>query len=382
METAAEESSERSYVGRIPVRNLWLLMFYASDLFRTRGTATVGWEDSPDEIPQLVARILSEAVEKRQRRQLSRGYRMREAALSRVRGRIDILQTERHQLYSRGLVACRFDDLTVDTSRNRFVRAALETISGLLKRHPELAHRCSSLARDMMAQGVSGVVPTRAQMSVERFGRNDADDRMMIGAARLALELALPTEGAGKLALPLPDREGTWVRNLFEKAVGGFYTTVLQREEWSVRQGRVFGWPVSASTPRIAEILPRMVTDVILEHRQTGRRIVIDTKFTTIVTKGWHREETLRSGYIYQIYAYLRSQACQEDVSSITASGVLLHPAVDESVDETVVIQGHAIRFITVDLTASTQHIRRQLLHICETGDLTDIPQLQSPQRL
>jgi len=39
-----------------------------------------------------------------------------------------------------------------------------------------------------------------------------------------------------------------------------------------------------------------------------GRRIVIDTKFNAVLTPGWHREKTLRSGYIYQIYAYLRSQ--------------------------------------------------------------------------
>lgn len=219
-------------------------------------------------------------------------------------------------------------------------------------------------------------------MSAERFGRNDADDRAMVDAARLAIDLTLPTESAGELALPLPDREGTWVRKLFEKAIGGFYASVLRRDDWRVQQGRSFGWQVSASTSRIAEILPRMVTDIVLENRQTGRRIVIDTKFTSVVTRGWYREETLRSGYMYQMYAYLRSQACQGDAVADTASGVLLHPAVHESVDETVVIQGHAIRFTTVDLTASTQKIRDQLLRICETGDLTGTPGLQPLQQL
>ena len=39
----------------------------------------VGLEDSPDELPDLVAEILAHAVEQRQRRQLSRGYIAREA---------------------------------------------------------------------------------------------------------------------------------------------------------------------------------------------------------------------------------------------------------------------------------------------------------------
>ena len=106
------------YVGRIPVRNLWLLMLYASDLFRTRGTGKVGLEDSPDDLPDLVAEILAHAVEMRQRRHLSLGYRYRNDVLNRVRGRIDVLTTERHQLLARGLVACRFDELTIDTPRN------------------------------------------------------------------------------------------------------------------------------------------------------------------------------------------------------------------------------------------------------------------------
>ena len=49
--------------------------------------------------------------------------------LNRVRGRIDLLNTEKHQLLERGKVACQFDELTINTARNRFVRAALEAIN-------------------------------------------------------------------------------------------------------------------------------------------------------------------------------------------------------------------------------------------------------------
>ena len=36
-----------------------------------------------------------------------------------------------------------------------------------------------------------------------------------------------------------------------------------------------------------------------LEHDASDRRIVIDTKFTSILTDGWYRDETLRSGYLF-----------------------------------------------------------------------------------
>lgn len=353
------------FIGRIPVRNLWLLMLYASDLFRTGGIGKIGLEDSPDDLPDLVAEILAHAVEVRQRRRLSLGYRSRNAVLNRVRGRIDVLTTERHQLLDRGLVACRFEELTIDTPRNRFVRAALETISRIVRRK-NVMHRCRSLASGMKAMGVSGDAPTRAQISADHFGRNDADDRFMVAAAKLAFDLALPTETAGMSVLSLPDREATWVRKLFERAVGGFYGVVLNPQEWRVQCGGTLGWQIEKKTSGIDMILPTMRTDVVLDNVTTGRRIVIDTKFTSIVTSGWYRVETLRSGYIYQIYAYLRSQVGRGDSLADCASGLLLHPAVGDAVDETVVIQGHSIRFATVDLTASPAEIRSQLLRLCE----------------
>jgi len=353
------------YIGRIPVRNLWLLMLYASDLFRTCGIGQVGLEDNPDSLPDLVAEILAHAVEMRQRRHLSLGYRPRNATLNRVRGRIDVLTTERHQLLERGLVACRFEELTIDTPRNRFVRAALEAISRVVRRK-EIAHRCRSLASGMKSLGVSGNSPTRVQMSAERFGRNDADDKMMVAAAKLAFDLALPTEATGKNVLALPDREVTWVRRLFEKAVGGFYDVVLRPQGWRVQCGGTMRWQIAQKTAGIDKIFPMMRTDVVLDHAPSGRRIVIDTKFTSIVTSGWHREETLRSGYVYQIYAYLHSQVGRSDPLAECASGLLLHPSIGGAIDETVVIQGHSIRFATVDLTASPAAIRSRLLHLCD----------------
>lgn len=362
--TQEDRTDAPGFVGRIPVRNLWLLMLYASDLFRTHGIGKVGLEDSPDELPDLVAEILAHAVEMRQRRRLSLGYRSREAALNRVRGRIDVLTTERHQLLDRGMVACRFDELTIDTPRNRFVRAALEAISRIVQRQ-DIAHRCRSLAGGMKALGVSGEPPTRTQIGTHRYGRHDADDRLMVAAAKLAFELTLPTEVSGVNVLTLPDREATWVRRLFERAIGGFYDVVLSPQGWQVKCGGTLGWQVSKKTTGIDSILPSMRTDVVLSHPIAGRRIVIDTKFTSIVTSGWFREETLRSGYVYQIYAYLQSQVGRGDSLADNASGLLLHPAIGKTVDETVVIQGHPIRFSTVDLSSMPSEIRARLLMLC-----------------
>ncbi len=354
-------------IGRIPVRNLWLLMLYASELFRTlERSEKSSVEENPDDIPDLVGRILAWQVERRLRRNLSLGYQSRAAVLGRVRGRIDLLQTERHRLLDRGKVACRFDELTVDTIRNRYVRAALEEIARLVRSN-ELRHRCRSLASSLRLMGVTGERPGRAEISNDRFGRHDAADQLMVAAAHLAFNLALPTESTGTRLLSLPDREITWVRRLYEKGVAGFYAVVLSDGGWRVDAGRTITWPIESKSVGIDRILPTMRTDIVLDHHATGRRIVVDTKFNSIVTPGWYREKSLRSGYIYQIYAYLRSQEDSGDPLADCAAGVLLHPSIGERVNESVVIQDHEMRFATVDLAAEAKEIRTQLLQVLST---------------
>lgn len=354
-------------IGRIPVRNLWLLMLYASALFRDLEFAKIAVEENPDDIPDLVAEILCRQVERRIQRNLSYGYQPRKALLGRVRGRIDLLNTERHRLLDRGKVACRFEELTVDTARNRFVRAALEEISKIVCRDA-LAHRCRSMAAGLRRMGVTGEHPARGALFIERFGRHNADDQAMVAAAHLAFDLALPTEASGAKHLSFPDREITWIRKLYEKGIAGFYDVVLSGKGWLVNAGKTINWPIESRSSGIDKFLPSMRTDIILDDLAEGRRIVIDTKFNSVVTRGWYREETLRSGYIYQIYAYLRSQEDTGDPLAANATGLLLHPSVGDMVYESVVIQNHEIRFATVDLGSTTKEIRQQLLQVLEVS--------------
>lgn len=349
-----------SFVGEIPVRNIWLLMLYASDLFREIGKGKKETEQNPDDVPDLIAEILAHEVELRLKRNLTVGYQSRRDDLHRVRGQIDFLSTDRRQLLSFGKIACRFQELTTDTVRNRFVRSALEKLSAIASRR-SLAHRCRALAGSLLNCGVVGVTPTRAEVSSDRVGRHDAHDARMVAAAKLAHDLAFPTEIAGSKILPIPDRHLPWLRKLFEKAVAGFYSVVLP-DDWRVTAGESYRWQTCHESPGSAAILPTMRTDVVVEHSASGWRLIVDTKFNSLLTRGWYREEVIRSGYLYQIYAYVRSQERVNDPLSNCAAGMLLHPAVGGITNEKVVIQGHELRFFTVDLQSTAKEIRRQLL--------------------
>ena len=376
--TAGTDPTTSGFIGYIPVQNIWLLLLYASQLYRELPTSRqVELERAPDRIPNLVAEILANAVERRLRRNLSHGYQRRRVDLSRVRGRIDLFRTERRHLLQQGRVACVFDELTVDTPRNRYVKAALAQLAGVVRNLadcPELERRCRDLALRLERAGVVGSIGSRQAGTAALLGNvgwMEAHERQMLAAARLALNLSIPTEQSGSALLPIVNRDETNGWKLYENAVAGFYDAVLSQHGWRVRHGVHIQWPASDATPGLHAIMPEMITDIVLERRHDSilpadQRIVIDTKFTSIVGRSQYGKQTLKSGNIYQLYAYLRSQERPEDPVSRYSSGVLLYPSLGDDYDESAFIQGHRVSFATVNLAADSQTIRRQLLKVIE----------------
>ncbi len=362
---------ESRLISRIPVRNIWLLFLFASNLAEFHGQYAAEVEEAPD-FPSLIARLLCYAVNRRLRRNLSRGYQQRDAAVTRVRGRIDVLTTFSQELLATGMIACRFEEFTFDTPRNRLVRAALDALSCRLD-DTLLRHECVRLAGDLGRQGVGGTKPSRAALSADRVGRHDADDLLMVKLAKLVFDLVLPTEDVGDHAMSRVDKDEVLVRKLFEKAIGNFYKAELTHQGWSVHQGKLLAWQIAYLTPGAEALFPGMKSDITLENKVLGRRIVIDTKFTSVVTQSQHKEAVLKSGYIYQLYTYLRSQEKMNDPLSLSAEGMFLHPVVGHDLDERVEIQGHQIRFVTVDLsqpsTAILDRLRQLIVNQCGDSD-------------
>ena len=269
-----------------------------------------------------------------------------------------------------------FDELTVDTPRNRYVKAALTHIAGVvskLAKDSDLERRCRDLAVRLERAGVVGHLDTRyaGEAVLDNAGWVDAHERQMLAAASLALDLAIPTEQSGAALLPIVNRSETEGWRLYENAVAGFYDVALSHRGWRVTPGSHIHWPVANPTPGLHAIMPEMVTDIVLEHREhgtpaIGQRIVIDTKFTSIVAHGQFGRQMLKSGHMYQLYAYLRSQEQPGDSTSCHATGVLLYPSLGVDYNESAIIQGHRITFATVDLAADSQTIRNQLLRIVD----------------
>ncbi len=367
LETKSRE--QKTYKG-IPIRNIWVLLLYASELFAKVEHERVkrGREETPDDILEIIGEILIYFVKERIMRGLTRSSLPVQADLHRVRGSIDHLRTERRHLLSRGLIACRFEEPTLNTARNRLLKAALEK-GGRIIKDKHLRKRCRDYASLLFRMGITGNLPDRTTLSKDVYGINDRDDKHAVAAAKLLLDEFIPDDTKGVYPLLSPNRTDTWLRTLFEDAVRGLLR-VSAPKGWDVAPGNVGQkWPVELSSENMENFLPQMELDIVLINKAQNKKIVIDTKFTTLFKKGWYRDTSLSSAYIYQMYAYLRSQEEQgkddsERNMNRHATGILLHPAVGDAEQHSITMQGHDIIFATVNLARNPSDIKKDILDL------------------
>lgn len=370
------------------IENIWRLLLYASEFYHDIITAKErhninekhktefysGYEidvvKNPDRIPHLLATILVDAVNKRLKRNLSVRYERRKGDLDRVRGSIDVLRTERLRLLQQGKVSCTFEDLTVDTPPNRFVRATLVKLSRIILQHrdvidksEQLAAQCRSAANYLGRLGVgydAAIDPCRLNTGslLGHLGRLEAVDKKVLDAAHLACRLDLPK--------PSSDPQKHYLPELFERAILGFYrfhakdisanmVSGLARTEWGAKNVTSDNY----STDEIRRLIPQMEQDIVLEL--PDYKIVIETKYSTMLNKS--KRGKLKSENMYQLCAYLGSH---EETTRKKIIGILLYGADDTPENRCIKmnIRRYDIRFAVVDLNGTIEDIRSHLLNI------------------
>ena len=108
-----------------------------------------------------------------------------------------------------------------------------------------------------------------------------------------------------------------------------------------------------------------MQSDIMLS---VGKKIlIIDAKYYTHTMQSQYGMQTLHSGNLYQIFAYVKNEA--ELKKDCIVSGMLLYARTDESVQPNVSYQmsGNGIAVKTLDLNKDFFSISKQLDLIAKT---------------
>jgi 5-methylcytosine-specific restriction enzyme subunit McrC len=347
-------------VARIPICNVWYLLLYAWDMASYRGHWPAEAEASPS-LLGLLARILTSATRILLRSQLGRAFAIRSQAIRGLRGRIDLAKSLKRLSFQNGTAHCTFSELSVDTPKNRILRATLHRLasdSRVYHVNPQLK---SSLRHDLQVlvralEEVPLIPIASTDFSRLQLGRNDRDYALPLTICALVHRLEMPTEKVGDHAMFALLRDEIRFDQLFERFIRNFCRIHLPGCD--VRPESLM-WPDDLG----CELVPAMRTDITITARTAPfERLVIDTKYyAKTLSASLYGTEKFRSDNLYQIYAYLRTQE-QHGASHRDASGILLYPTTSRELNESMLVQGHRIRVVTVDLCQPWEKIESDIV--------------------
>jgi 5-methylcytosine-specific restriction enzyme subunit McrC len=338
----------------IPIQNLYYLYAYAWDQFHFVQRVKTGEEEGPD-ADAFFGRILVQACRQIFRRGVGREYEMHEKELGQLRGRIDLVRTIRHGTLERGRVWCRFDELTADALVNQLIKATLVRLEGGNQVPRRLAADLRKCIRTFDSLGVRTAEPNGEAFRRARRSRQNPSYAFLLHICELLYEGLFPKhEGrAGQFASLLDDE--TKMSRIFERFVRNFFRH--EQGDFEVTSERI-AWDIGEQ-PKAVELLPNMHTDASL--RSPERTLIIETKYYSETLHTHYDRKVLRSGHLYQLFAYVKNLEKRAGPDR-RAEGLLLYPAVVDHVEFETTIQGHRMRARTIDLNQRWDKIQAQLL--------------------
>lgn len=359
---APEEIAINDEVRDIPILNAWYMLLYAWDLAEWKGHFQA--ETNPSHsLLGLLASILAESVERLIRRQLRRSHEPHHEIIRGIRGRIDFATCIKKRTFEKGAASCRYSDLSVDTLKNRIILATLQKLArdnriafrDNIESANSLRQHIHLLIREM--QGVSATSVNLTDFSRLQLTRSDQDYFLPLTICSMIHRLEMPMESSGDHALVSLLRHEIKFSTLFERFLRNFYRLHLQDYEVASENLK---WPIADP----CQFMPEMKTDITLKRKTDNRRITIDAKYyKSLFVTNRYETEKFRSGHLYQLYAYLRTQE-ENGLEYQDASGMLIYPTVREDIYEAVQVQGHKLSVASVNLNATWENIESCLLEL------------------
>ncbi len=357
--TAESKEMESTSYG-IPIRNIWYMLIYylkSRDKLRNRWRSEV--ESAPN-IDCLLASILTKQIQQRIRIGLGRDYNEIENEIYGIRGRIDFDKSIKFLCFPQGRTFSRYYLYMKNVFKNQIIRSTLSRMiqvgdfgSDKIKAKDQ-RNNLRSIIQEMDGIDLIDLKPTdiRRELLLQR----DMDYRLMLTLCYLLYSRLMPVEKRGKDYLLKVNRDELTLYDIYEKFVAEFYKYHLK--DWNVNPQSIINWPTTEETA----FLPIMKPDIIFEHKESRKIIILDTKFTkeSIVEGRWDNL-TFNTKHLYQIYSYLKTQEHKSEYYR-KSTGILLYPTATYNLSEEIEIQGHRIRWESINLAQPWQEIKKDLL--------------------
>lgn len=333
----------------IRVKNIYYMLAYAFQALNSQRYKNIATEKFQN-IGELMAAILIKGIEQQVKRGLGKEYIARTAAISSLRGKIDVSASLKTQTIIRQQMICTYDDFSINSYMNRIIKS---TVLELLK--SDLSKERKKALRKLLVyfDEVEALDLHAAQWNI-RYDRNNQSYRMVVSICYLIAKGLLQTQTDGKTKL-MDFLDEQRMHRLYEKFILAYYRREFPQIKANPSQ---VSWQLDDD---VQDMHPTMQTDIMLEYGD--KTLIIDTKYYSRTTQQRYGIHTLHSGNLYQIFTYVKNKEAELAEVPHTVSGMLLYAKTDEEIapNRDYSMSGNKISVRTLDLNQDFSAIRMQL---------------------
>jgi 5-methylcytosine-specific restriction enzyme subunit McrC len=345
--------------GTIPIQNLYHLLTYAWDVLPQAAALPRHLTAAPPDLHHLLASVLCGAVAQLLKRGLAHDYVSEDTLSARPRGKLLLAASVRQLTLPRRQLWCEVDERAPDHALNRLLKATLHflvTTGGL---RPALRAELQFVLR---AFGTVTLVPLQdPALRAVRVHRATARYALAVHVCHLIRRRGLPTEEAAHTLFADYRRDRRTMARLFEQFVRQFFAHHLrgQARVWP----KALPWDLRPADEAARQHLPQMQTDVVIEY--ANRLVLIECKYyPEALIPGQYGGERLRSGHLYQLYAYQQHLRHYAQGRPITA--LLLYPVAQTTLALRYTLEGAPLGAFTVNLHQPWPAVEAELLALLD----------------
>ncbi|WP_282155898.1 5-methylcytosine-specific restriction endonuclease system specificity protein McrC [Cytobacillus gottheilii] len=341
----------------IPVRNIYYLLCYAWNVLEQSDHILVGSEKF-DNIYNLFARIYINGSSNLIKRGLSRNYIREHEEVSTLKGKVEIADSIKKQTLRNGRMVCQYDNFSANIKLNQIIKATINILLKSPQLDQELKKKLTKLR--LYFYGIQDIQLSKEIFNSPRYNRNNYHYRMLVNISELIYHGMITNESGNETLFSnfIRDRQ---MANLYEKFVLNFYRKHLDSSVYQVYSPKLqWDLDIDASEDDLS-LLPEMRTDIVVENKVTETQLIIDTKYyaETLVTSNWTDSEKVRTGHLYQIFAYVNNSDFLGNIK-----GVLLYPTITKEINADYSIGGNGIHIRTLNLNTDWNVIEKRLLSL------------------
>lgn len=333
----------------IRIQNIYYMLSYAFQVLNEQGYKQVATEEF-DNVAELCAAILIKGVSLQIKRGLGKEYVVQSEPLSSLRGKIDISASIKQQSTLKKQLICNYDEFSINSYMNRILRTTMDILLRC-----DLSKGRKKQIRKLLIY-FSDVEPLSREKINWRlqFNKNNQTYQMLIFVCYMILKGLLQTtsDGSTKLMEFLDEQR---MCRLYEKFILEYY----RKEHPEIRvSASQIPWDTDDD---YREMLPVMQSDIMLKKGE--KTLIIDAKYYSHTTQKQYDVNSLHSGNLYQIFAYVKNLDTERTGN---VSGILLYARTDEAVlpNNEYKMGGNAISVKTLDLDCDFSEIKKQLDYI------------------